>query len=451
MIKILAIIVINVILYWRTIFFDYIIDDIRNKMFMDEESRDMYNKWSGRWFVRRLYGCGFFKNMKLDHALTIFLHTTICVLIYLAFGANRISFVASLLYSVNPVNNQTAIWCNGRRYAINIILVLLMYIFKPLGFVLYPLTPLFQINAIFSPLLLLGSPYWYLLFLCPLFFLFWKGRMLAWFKSRYGGKRIQEGTDMSENHSIKPAKLILMVKTLGYYATHCLFPSKLNFYSKFLQLFGVTKPGTKEGYKLNGEFWLGILWVLFSICSIIIVDKPMYTFGLFWFHLFILQWCNFITVTQTVADRYASLPNIGLMLALSALTANYPIILTAILVYYSLKTLTIFPMYKSIDNFYTYHVHNYPESIMGTLFYSKVCKTHGMYFHSHVALLRSLTKHPDDYRLNYDHAELLNRMNLKEDARSRADHAKKVLPEQTYCTEQTLLRGYLTLDKEIGK
>lgn len=53
-----------------------------------------------------------------DHALTSFIHALICVFIYLGFGKDNLSFIASLLFAFNPTNNQGSVWISGRAYAL---------------------------------------------------------------------------------------------------------------------------------------------------------------------------------------------------------------------------------------------------------------------------------------------------------------------------------------------
>jgi len=185
--EILTIIIVNFILYFKTIFFNIIIDDIR--MRAEHEKKNTYNKWNFKCIVDRLYGAGTFKDLRVDHGFTIVLHTLAAILIYLSFGSNIVSFYAALLYSVHPVNNQTAIWLNGRRYIVNVILVLLIWMFKPIGIVAYAVTPLFQIGAISAPLLYLFTDYWYVSVVLMLFPLLCNKYIISKFKSR-NNKRI---------------------------------------------------------------------------------------------------------------------------------------------------------------------------------------------------------------------------------------------------------------------
>lgn len=112
----IVIILTILILYYPTLSYGLVIDDIewyariRNGLFKT-------NPWL------RLYGSGTFGlNVALDHAITLFLHIITCVLIYLALNP-----LTAMLYSCHPSNHQTAVWINGRRYALFTIGVLIAY------------------------------------------------------------------------------------------------------------------------------------------------------------------------------------------------------------------------------------------------------------------------------------------------------------------------------------
>lgn len=159
------------IFYIRTLEYSIIVDDIRQYAFVKNGDY----KWRKQHknpvisliknIRNKLYSGGTFgANTIYDHAFTTALHAVTCCLIYLAFNQTTTALWTSLLYAVNPINNQTAIWINGRRYQIVIILSLLAIIFKPIGYLFYMMTPIFQFTAFFLPVLYIDiSP----LFLIP--------------------------------------------------------------------------------------------------------------------------------------------------------------------------------------------------------------------------------------------------------------------------------------------
>lgn len=320
----LIIILLNFIVYSRTLRYGLVVDDINR--------HKPLGIWQ-KWFVERalkkgkiiaellaywnsLHGSVCWKlNQKVERLINIFIHTLCCIMVYEAFGRTQVSFWASILFAVHPANNQVAIWLNGKRYGINTLLVLLMWWLKPWGILLYVFTPYWQVNAILSPLLYLTAGYWWTVFaLIPL------GLFCAFYKNLVRGKfmfRIRE-IPKSDLKVIHPRKLILFFKTLCYYFVHCLLPIKMSFFHTWLEEYELSPERTRRVYRLDAWFWAGV--VLFPSLVFLIYafwSTPL-SWGLLWWLLFTIQWCHFpITVCQSFADRYCYLPLAGLMYALS--------------------------------------------------------------------------------------------------------------------------------------
>ena len=145
------IVLLNLVVFYRTLNYDMVIDDNCRKF----HTKDLTNNW----FIR-LYRCTRYSGyggipIKLDHLLTILLHTTVCILIYIVLGNNTHSFIAALLFSIHPANNQVSIWLNGKRFAVMTILTLLMWMFKPYGVGFYLLGPLWHPGILPAILLVL--------------------------------------------------------------------------------------------------------------------------------------------------------------------------------------------------------------------------------------------------------------------------------------------------------
>ena len=93
--------------FYRTLKYDIVVDDdyfrhngkaIKPKHFFDA-------------IQKCLVGLKPVNNKVLDHAITLTIHTVVCMLIYKAFG----SIAVSLLFAFNLSNNQVSIWMNGKR------------------------------------------------------------------------------------------------------------------------------------------------------------------------------------------------------------------------------------------------------------------------------------------------------------------------------------------------
>ncbi len=362
---ILIIVLFNIIVYLRTLRFSIIVDDIR---YYEEISRikDTPLYWRGflylfRGIKRRLYGGATFgvNNIALDHAISILLHTCICVLIYMVFGYNEISFFAALLYSCNPVNHSTAIWLNGRRYAISIIIVLLMMLYAPWGMLLYPLTFMNnQLIAVFSPLLVKGiNAYIYSAIFIPILILCNYKKIKAKIKFRMDHILCKEQKEYRIN------RIIIIIKSYGFYFFNMLIPVRVMINYPDLFWWGIDPEKNKKCYDYNAEFFRGIFAALVSIYGIIYLHGYMQTMWIFML-LSILQWSAVFSAVQVNADRYISLSNVFMMFFLASLISMSPYSITiylCIIVYYLTQLSICMRMYQSIDEYQRYQLFYAPN------------------------------------------------------------------------------------------
>lgn len=375
LLAITVIVALNVLVYWRTFFYGLIIDDIRWHQFIRTGGFDCTFLQNPIKFIRqRLYGGGTFGliikkkvidgkevdflDFKIDHIFQTSLHTVICTLIYFAFGANLISFCAAILYAINPANTQTSIWLNGRRYAVNIILVLLMLVSKPVGFLLYFLTPMFQVTAIFAPILYASISPWFLVFI-PIVALVGLKEINEKIQLRYSAVATKD------HKRFTPQRLIVIVKSFGFNFFHAIFPGLAKMHYPSLYWWGRTKDGNKDAYAFNIEFFKGVL------ALVLIGAGCAYFKGnllVFWVFMFVsaLQWCCIIPAVQYNADRYMGLPNVFLMFFISHLSfkfaGQYGFVLPLCLgLYYLVNLFQSMRQYRSMADFFDYHIFHNPE------------------------------------------------------------------------------------------
>jgi len=269
-------------------------------------------------------------------------HAIVCVFIYLAFGSNNVSFLASLLFSFNPANNQVAVWIAGRNYALSGLLVLIS-ITVPI------LAPIALISCAsltagyVAPLALLGSEYAYLLAIMP----------LAWYIHRKKFKTavlVKFNTEtVSEDHIIAPRKIILGIKTFGFYLSLCLVPFCITFYHSFLQSCAGNEIMKKRAYSLCRFFWIGLI-SLIAFVIYALQGWNMACWGFLWFVITIAPVCNIKRIQQEVAERYCYIPNIGLMMCLGFLLVNHPVLFAFVLGMYMTKMWFAMEMYR--DDYY---------------------------------------------------------------------------------------------------
>lgn len=299
---IIIIIIVNLLFYWRTLKYGYVSDDVLVKA----ASKPTGKFWPDLWGEIR--GVCYF-NSKREHLISLIIHTINSVLIYLAFGADKISFWAAILWAINPANNQCAIWLSGKAYSMSVMLILL-------GVWLKPLIPLYfyvyhwGINGIVFPLVFVNMhPHW-LVFLFPLYFLIRR-------KILRDIKVVKMETATKRMKSITPEKFVLAIKTFSYYVSITLFPIRLGMYHNFGYVYGLTEQDSKTVTKIDTHFWLGlILCILYAYLMFTNWNNGL-GLGLWWWCVFISMWCNIIVIQQFIAERYIYAASIGLMYALS--------------------------------------------------------------------------------------------------------------------------------------
>jgi len=332
---ILSLILLNVLLYYRSTKFEGICDDIPvfNQAVEIPKWKYIPKWWSFFWY--HLHGRKYI-SWKLAHWQVIGIHTLNCILIYLAFGQNDISTVAALLFAVNPVNNQCSIWISGKGYAMNTTCALLMWMFPAFSVIPYLFGTYFcGASLVLFPLIFLFTKYWWLSLLVLLGLYREKDRIF-----NKTDPRSKFNTESNEElKSIKPIKLILFFKTYAYHFINALSARILGLYHQYLFLMGVSPDENKKCYKIDGYFFFGIILAI----------ATFYTrhIGLLWFLLAIAQFCNIISFNQTIASRYVYLANVGLVYLLAGFIINYPVIIIAFLVYYITKLVFFMKAYNN--------------------------------------------------------------------------------------------------------
>ena len=379
----LIIIATILILFWRTFKFLTIVDDIKRF----GQIRQGLLLRPRHWFHQlkeRLYGGGTFliakkckecdgkggdckhcfgygrrhiPNYKHEHIFETFLHIVICLMIYFAFGRSEVSFWGALLYAVNPTNMQTSVWLNGRRYAFNIIIVLAMVWLGPWGLLLYPFTALFQISALFAPIIYFNNiqPIYLLIGATVVGIYTW----LSWNEIKEKILWRLQIMSESDQKTIHIRKLIPATKIYGKYFFQMLLPRQTLMVYPFMFYWGLTKEGDKKAYAFDKNMLVGLLAVVLSLAGLKFFEGQS-----FWLFLFmclsIFMWSGFISFNQIFTDRYVSLPNVFMMFFLSWFVCHYGgnfkyLIFAIILTYYIIKLNLTMRMFRSVDDFWEYH------------------------------------------------------------------------------------------------
>ena len=349
MIEYIIIVLVCVGVFYRSLKYGVVVDDLNNRRKHDDpESERVRPLWLR--LLRKVDGNYPVKSIFLDHILTLIVHTTVCLLMYKAFGVLE----ASLLFAVNVGNNQISIWMNGKRYGISTILCLLSFIYAPIGILFWFFTPFFQVNAITFPILLSLYKSWWLFLVLPIAFIMGGGYILKWAKQR------RDRLENPEMITWRWGKLNMMAKTCAYYFLKGLIPYIPTLYPIPFKRIGLIDADTKEAYRFNIQALSGYLlvgFILYSYC----IDKVFF-FGLVWWLCSISIFSNWITLTVPLAERYMYLANVGLMLFfVKILSFIHPLAWTLVFVWYVSRLWSFMGMYKNMGRFLKHHEYHQPE------------------------------------------------------------------------------------------
>jgi len=298
---------VSVLFYFKTSRFNYVSDDIP----VYQKSKDRSQHWfHKRWL--QLEGSTRV-TPKQDHWITIIIHALVSSLIYVAFGATPISFMAALMFCFNPSNNQGSVWISGRGYVLPTMWFLLSMI-VPLAcpFFFYFAS---AFNAGFLAMIMFAqiSP-WFMLAIGIVWVFRWKQ-----FKRNVKNKMDKEM--FGHDKKIHPRKLILFFKTMGFYVTLGIIPFRNTFYHEFMQSAAGNDIMRKRAYKIDQFFFIGITFVSLSAWYIL-THHNVLAFALTWYIVSIAPFCNLVRCSQEIAERYCYLPNVGLSYCLSYFIIN---------------------------------------------------------------------------------------------------------------------------------
>lgn len=402
-----------IIMFFRALRLGYVVDD-DSRLDRMKKIRGDKNFKKIKFIWESMYGAGFFKKAWVDHLATVIIHGINCSLIYRMTGHVEIS----LLYLINPINNQTVLWLNGRRYALSILAVLVAWNF----WLVSPLMVLFvawlHVSAIALPLLFLFTKFWMVVPISILIaVIIGRKKVIGIIESR------KEAYASKESFKFNPKKIILYIKTVGYHFINCVFPSKPAMYHDFLMYYGATEKGNKDAFALNADFWKGVVVLLF-----LAFDHSFYAF---WFILFISQWCNIYQVTMTASDRYCSLPNVGVMALLYKYAMMSPFgneILIAFAVFYIVKYQPLFQAYRNVETFHHYHIAINPAIVNSRFFLSKIYLAKKDPFSAFGMIRQGMQYRPTDFKLLLGFIECLFALGKKQSAFKAMEFTEKHIP-----------------------
>ena len=443
----LIIVALILIVFCRTVNYGVTIDDsdvVRNTLKEKPQAKGIYQTlW---WHLRGKH----YTNVKLAHILVILIHTANCLLIYFAFGRNTVSFITAVLFASHPAATQGSVWISGKGYTIGTLWILLMWLFKWLTPVFYYLGFMWSFNVIAAPMIFLFTGFWFWIFLIPVMDVL-RERLI---KDQLTGKYTIATSIQKE---FNRRKLILYFKTMGYYFCLAFFPLKLGVYHFYLYSYGLSDEDTKYWERRDKYFWLGILIVCGLIAGLIWNRCPA-VFGLFWFVLFISQWCNIVMIQQAVAERYLYLPLIGLMFMLVNLIMYIPDYTTKVVVFsviftaYLVRLVLHIPSYKDLPDQTLHNLIAFPKHYAVYTWKGQVELNSGQFFTALETWFNGWKLRKNDFRLNNNIAALLLDLGKYDDAEAFINNAEEsLLPEHKEKAKGHMKRMRLRLAEARAK
>ena len=325
-----------VVLYLRTIRYNYVIDDSvkRSGYYVEAPLGAPPEKlYSSRPSVSyRLFMIG--------------MHCVNTTVIYLLWG-----WVPAAIFAFHPIGAWGTAWVTGNYYATTLYFMLIGYyilsVFNNVfGFLaasaLYVAALNSTVSALAFPFFLIATGnLWGFPMLYPLFKFF-------------TGRRFQTGYNLrssfTREHRVKapftPRRLVLMVKVMARYIYTVLFPDKMYFFSPFGENVHDNQKCYDDMHRMNQEFWTSLL-----VCLVVLTAGMMiHPLGTLWFFLFTGVHTQYKIMGQFFAIRYMYTAMVGMCIVVGTAIQSFPILLTVVLTYLILRTHFYIPAWSSMEN-----------------------------------------------------------------------------------------------------
>jgi len=411
--KICIILLANILFFAKTLSYGYTSDDLPVKQRSD--SLEM------PWYKRRFFQIegGVRVNPQEDHMITAFIHAITCVMVYIAFGANDISFLAAILFAFNPINNQGSVWISGRTYPITAILLMVAMCVPWIAPLAILLAMHYPIGFILSSILIAWSP-WLVL---PI------GLSALWhFKHVKSLVKCKTDHEMfAEDKKVSWFKVTYVLKTLGFYTTHALFPIKTTFYHSYMQ--SLAGSGKDKAKKIDRFFFIGIIVIAIILAKFLLTPWDMVSFGLLWWIVGIAPYLNAFRISQEIAERYAYIPNIGLMFVLSSLIWHSPALSAMFIAMYATKLWFYMDAYQDEYYLVEHATLNSPDSWFA--WHVKALKRWDVKSYKEAIIMWTMAKmiSPREFKVLFNLATMLAVVGEMKEAKSLLKEAEKCVPE----------------------
>ena len=352
-----------------------------------------------------------------DHFLTTLIHAAVSILVYLAFGANDVSYAAAWLFAFNPINNQGSVWISGRTYPLTTLLYLTAFTFPLAAPATTVLAMHYPIGFCMAWITVLISPYMLIPFAVGI--LIYQKR----FRGLIANKVKKEM--FAADKKIDLIKAVYAIKTFAFYTVHALIPIKTTFYHSFMQ--SMAGSGKAKAGKLDRYFWSGLIFIALIIYQF---TRPwsMVSFGLLWWIAGIAPFLNTFRLSQEIAERYAYVPLPGLMFVLASILAPYPQAIIALVSIYACRLW--FYMDAFHDDYYLVEQAclNSPDSWFA--WHIRALRRWDVESHKEAMILWTMAKmiHPRECKVLFNLATMLKLHKQDKEAEAFLKEAEKNVP-----------------------
>ena len=480
MIEVVLIIILGISAYWSILYHHYVSDDLMVysqtndkkikkprtlgeyllKQLLGDSYWDSHKRMGrrrqvklklSRFWVRlyvKMFPHGREERNVIAHGMSIILHTTCAVLVYLAFKeySQPAAWLGALYFLVSPAQHEGSLWLSGKPYVWTACILLLVFL-NPLAVFLMPWMMWFlTVTAVPFPAVFLGTMYW------PFAF-------MLWFVYKAKKPNISKGRlyeEATEPMTFHWGKLILATKFYGYNIFNALTVMHCTLYQSYSAGVFTNSRGAKHRYHVDRYFFFGLFVV--GLMAYGLIRQEPWGFGLFWYSVLIAPFCNLISIGQQLAtSRYAYLANAGLYFSLACFVLPYPLVAGGLFCWYARQLLIIKQSYRNDywnTAFATFDEPTYVQTWIhyGAMHYSR------HEFHAALKAFREgIDCDPENFHCWFNMSSCYVCMNMIPDsikALNKAESCELLFQKQTkenIVTERKKLIGLIYHEQKQGK
>jgi len=375
------------ITYGYTLRCGFVIDDIQAIVGYDGKLQGIQYGMIFRWIRYHLCGGNFQSKVQLQdksflpqgkvpnrhHALSVIIFNLACIALYYFLQpiiGTKLTALTVAMFIVHPVCTQGVAWISGLGYPLGILwmslsFILVRYLYEHptpelfiIGTVAFCLLQFLSIHAQFATMMS-----WAIL----AFLGYWPFAALAMAISGFMGFNIIRTTilmrkdefkkqQMGGSTFLKPRKFVVAMKTLAYYIKHSILPHRMGLYHDWG--FHYDKSIERE----DKRFFIGLLFLVISVCVFFKIDCVSIKLGLLWFGAFSVIFWNWITIQQFVTERYIMIASIGTCMIVSTLLQDFLALYAVVFGLALMRTWTQLPAYDNLIKFYQSNIWNFERS-----------------------------------------------------------------------------------------